>query len=354
MRKSTRHLFSFALTNFCLMLELPPAFAQLQATATRIKDLVEIRGVRSNPLVGYGLVIGLGGTGDSRQSLATNKAVANVLTRLGATVEAKDVPTRNTAAVLVIAELPSFARIGDRLDLRISSIGDAKSLEGGTLIMTPLSAADSNVYAVAQGPISQGTSMAGVEGGQGNSSTAPKTVAISRSATVEREFPSTFVVNGAIELSLRNADFTTASRIAQVINETYGDYLADPQNSGLIKVRLPSHTMGNPSHNPVTFVSAIEQIVVNADTRAYVVINERTGTIISGDNVHILPVAISHGGLQIKVNKETKRIGQIEGTATVGELVKALSSMGAGPKDLVSILQSLDAAKALKADLKIL
>jgi flagellar P-ring protein FlgI len=333
---------------------VPSALAELTGTATRIKDLVEMRGVRSNPLVGYGLIVGLSGTGDSKQSLATNKAVANVLNRLGAQVDPKDVPTRNTAAVLVTAELPAFARIGDKLDLRISSIGDAKSLEGGTLVLTPLTAADSNVYAVAQGPISQGTSMAGAEGGQGNTSSAPKTVAISKSGTVEREFASTFVVNGCIELSLRNADFTTAARIAQVINETYGDYLAEPLNSGLVKVRLPSIVLGNPSHNPVSFVSAIEQITVNSDSRAYVVINERTGTIISGDNVKILPVAISHGGLQIKVNKETKRIGQIDGTATVGELVKALSALGAGPKDLVSILQSLEAAKALNAELKIM
>ena len=344
----------FSATLAILFSSFSVSFAQNPATAVRIKDLVEMRGVRSNPLVGYGLVIGLPGSGDSKQSLATNKAVGNLLNRLGAAVDPKDVPTRNTAAVLVTAELPPFARIGDHLDLRISSIGDAKSLEGGTLVLTPLSAADGNVYAVAQGAISQGTSMAGAEGGQGNKSSAPKTIAVSKSGTVEREFQSTFIVNGALELSLRNADFTTASRIAQVINETYGEFLADPQNAGLVRVRLPTSAHGNPSHNPVSFVSSVEQITVQADSRAYVVINERTGTIISGDNVRILPVAISHGGLQIRVNKELKRIGQIEGTATVGDLVKALSALGAGPKDLVSILQSLEAAKALKAEIRTL
>jgi flagellar P-ring protein precursor FlgI len=324
----------------------------------RLKDLVEVRGVRSNPLVGLGLVVGLPGTGDSRQSLTTNKQVSHLLTRLGSRAGLSEVTTRNVAAVVVSAELPPFARVGDRVDIRISSVGDAASLEGGTLILTPLSAADDRVYAVAQGAVSMGTSMAGAAGGGGNgggnSSLAPKTVALAKAATVEREFAASFVSAGTLELSLRNADFTTASRVAKVINETFGAFLADPVNAGLVKVRLPSSTRDNPSFTPVAFMATLEQLRVEPDTRAIVVINERTGTIISGASVTLSPVAISHGQLEILVGEEKVRVTQLPQSATVGELVRALGALGAGPKDLVSILQSLEAAKALKADLRIL
>jgi flagellar P-ring protein precursor FlgI len=327
----------------------------------RIKDLVEIRGVRSNPLVGLGLVVGLPGSGDSRQSLTTNKQVSNLLTRLGSKSGLQDVTTKNVAAVVVSAELPAFARVGDRLDIRISSIGDATSLEGGTLILTPLAAADTQVYAVAQGSVSMGTAMAGAAGGGGGGGSgagqAPKTVGLARSATVEREFASAFVSAGVLELSLRNADFTTASRIGKVINETFGAFLADPVNAGLVKVKLPPTTYGNPSFTPVAFVAQLEQLRVEPDTRALVVVNERTGTIIAGGGVAISPVAISHGQLEILVESRplrTSRVTELPRAATVGELVKALGALGAGPKDLVSILQTLEAAKALKADLKIL
>lgn len=337
------------------------ALAQDASGPVRIKDLVEIRGVRSNPLVGLGLVVGLPGTGDSRQSLATNKQVANLLSRLGSKSGLQDVATQNVAAVVVSAELPPFARIGDRVDIRISSIGDASSLEGGTLILTPLSAADAQVYAVAQGPVSLGSSLAGASGGGGSggggAGQAPKTVGLARSATVEREFASSFVSAGTLELSLRNADFTTASRIGKVINETFGAFLADPVNAGLVKVKLPATAQGNPSFTPVAFVAQLEQLRVEPDTRAVVVVNERTGTIIAGGGVAISPVAISHGQLEILVENKpprTSRVGELPGTATVGDLVKALGALGAGPKDLVSILQTLEAAKALKADLKIL
>ena len=328
------------------------------AGPVRIKDLVEIRGVRSNPLVGLGLVVGLPGTGDSKQSLATNKQVSNLLTRLGSKAELKDVTTRNVAVVIVSAELPAFARVGDRIDIRISSVGDSASLEGGTLILTPLSAADARVYAVAQGAVSMGTAMAGSSGGGGGGSSggslAPKTVGLAKSAIVEREFAATFVSAGTVELSLRNADFTTASRITKVVNETFGEFLADPVNAGLVKVRLPATAQGNPSFTPVAFVSQLEQLRVEPDTRALVVVNERTGTIIAGASVSISPVAISHGQLEILVEDEAKKVTGLPRAATVGELVRALGALGAGPKDLVSILQTLEAAKALKADLRIL
>ncbi|MFZ9521613.1 MAG: flagellar basal body P-ring protein FlgI [Silvanigrellaceae bacterium] len=324
--------------------------------SVRLKDLVEFRGVRSNPLVGLGLVVGLPGTGDSKASLATNKSAANLLSRLGSQVKANEVVTKNIAAVVVTAELPAFARIGDRLDIKIAAVGDSSSLEGGTLLMTTLGAADGQTYAVAQGPVSMGVAMTGAQGGGGgnNSNTSPKTVGISQSATVEREFPATFISNGHIELSLKNADFTTAHRVTHAINTKFNEFLATPQNSGLIRVRLPDQARGNESFTPVDFMAVLEQIKVEPDGRAVVVINERTGTIISGAQVTILPVAISHGSLEITIKDETRFVNKIPKSTTVGELVRALNELGAGPKDLVSILQALDAAHALKAQLKLM
>jgi flagellar P-ring protein precursor FlgI len=323
--------------------------------ATRIKDLAEIRGVRANQLVGLGLVVGLPGTGDSKASLATNKAVANMLSRLGQTVSANEVITKNIAAVVVTSDLPPFARIGDRLAVRISSIGDAASLEGGTLLLTPLSAADDQVYAVAQGSVSSGNAMAGIQGGAGGAKNeAPKTVAMAGGATVEREFDQAFVHEGKLELSLKQSDFTTATRVSQAINEYFGEFIADAENAGLIRVRVPVSAQGNKSFPPVAFVAALEQIRVEPDSRALVIVNERTGTVISGTNVSIGPIAISHGNLEIVVQKKSGYVGAVPATTTVGDLVGALNALGAGPKDLIAILQALDAAKALRAELKML
>ena len=325
-------------------------------SAVRLKDLVRFRGVRSNPLVGLGLVIGLSGTGDSKQNLATNKAAAQLLSRLGAQVNPNEVVTRNIAAVVVTADLPPFARIGDKVDIRVSAVGDSASLAGGTLLLTPLSAADGQVYAVAQGPLSLGTAMTGAQGGGGanNRSTAPQTIAISQNATVEREFKSSFIHNGHVELSLNAADFTTAHRITHAINSKLNEFIASPLNSGLVKVRLPQQSIGSPSFTPVDFMAVLEQIRVEPDSKAVVVINERTGTIISGSNVTVMPVAISHGNLEIIVNEQAKFVNKIPNTTTVGDLVRALNELGAGPKDLVSILQALDAAHALQAQLHLM
>ena len=325
--------------------------------SVRLKDLVEIRGVRSNQLTGFGLVIGLPGTGDSKQSLATNKAAANMLNRLGAQVKLNEVTTRNIASVIVTADLPAFARNGDRIDMRLSSVGDAQSLEGGTLLLTPLSGADELIYAVAQGAISQGTSMAGSQGGAGgagNKSSAPKTIAVAKGATVEREFESTYMQNGFLELSLRNADFTTAHRVVKAVNEVFGEFIAEAKNSGLIKVKLPTIAQSNQSYTPVSFVAALEQITVEPDSRALVIVNERTGTIVSGAHVVVSAVAISHGNLQILIDDQVNMVGQIPTSTSVGDLVAALNALGAGPKDLVAILQALEAAKALKAELRIM
>lgn len=326
----------------------------ISSQTVRLKDLVEIRGVRANQLQGIGLVVGLPGTGDSKASLATNKSVTNLINRLGISVKQNEVTTGNVAVVVVTAELPPFARVGDKIDIRISSVGDAASLEGGTLLLTPLSAADDQIYVVAQGSISQGNGMAGNQGGGSARSTAPKTVALSNGATVEREFAQSYIHNGVIELSLRNADFTTASRVARTINETFNEFIADAVNSGLVKVKLPVIAMQNRSYSPVSFVSALEQLKVEPDTRALVVINERTGTVISGGDVVVSEVAISHGNLEINVKNTKKMVGEIPTTTTVSALVRALNDLGAGPRDLIAILQALEAAKALKAELKLM
>lgn len=325
----------------------------------RLKELVEIRGVRSNDLSGLGVVVGLQGTGDSKASIATNTVAADVLSRLGVPVTQEQVITKNIAIVIVTTMLPPFARVGDKLNIRISSIGDAQSLEGGTLLRTAISAADGQVYAIAQGSISQGTAMTGSSGGVGQGgggqSAIPKTVAHANIGIVEKEFLSTFINNNNIELSLKNADFTTASRVAKTLNDTFGEFIANPINSGLISVKIPNKvTRNNPSFNPVTFMSALEQIKVTPDSAAVVVVNERTGTIISGHNVMIEPVAISHGRLEIQIGKKNGKVAEIPASTSIGELVRALNTLGAGPKDLVSILQALEVAKALKAELKLM
>jgi flagellar P-ring protein precursor FlgI len=332
-------------------------FAESQDLAVRIKDLVEIRGVRSNQLTGLGIVVGLPGTGDSKASIATNKAASLLITRLGIKVTPAEVTTKNMAVVVVTANLPPFARVGDKLDLRISSIGDAASLEGGTLLLTTLSAADDQVYATAQGSISQGTSMAGASGGggQSNQGSTPKTVSLANAGVVEKEFVATFVKNNSVELSLRNEDFTTANRVSLALNDYFGEFVATAVNAKLIKVTLPTTvTKNNKSFDAVAFMSALEQIKVTPDSLAIVVINERTGTIISGNNVIISPVAISHGNLDIQIGKKSNKVTEFGATTTVGDLVKTLNGLGAGPKDIVSIIQSLEAAKALKAQIKLM
>ena len=316
----------------------------------RIKDIARIQGVRSNQLVGYGLVVGLQGSGDSPSSLSTSKSAANLLTRLGSLVTPDQVSTKNIASVIVTAELPPFAKIGDRIQVRISSVGDAKSLSGGSLILTPLRAADNETYAIAQGHISLGAALAGASGGAASESNI-KTIALSEGGTVEKEFASGFIQKGQINLSLKEADFTTASRVAQSINLFYGSFLATALNAAHVQVKVPTDVYENASFQLVDFVAALEQIRLTPDRRAKVVINERTGTIIMGSEVRIAPVAISHGFLEIEIEDSKGRIGNIKGGNSLGELVRSLNALGTGPKDLVSILQALSKSGALSADL---
>lgn len=323
----------------------------LNADETRLKDLVNIKGVRSNYLIGYGLVTGLAGTGDSPKSLFTRKAVANMLTRLGIGARKEDVSTGNLASVVVTADLPPFSRNGDQLDIRISATGDSKSLAGGTLLRTPLTAGNGEIYAVAQGPI--------VIGKLNDSSAAILTVArVPQGAMVERDFIPRIVDDGSITVILKKPDFTTNYRIVQAVNGAFRGFYAKSLDLNTIAVRLP------PAYKDQTvdFIAKLEELKITADTRAVVVLNERTGTVVLGDDISLSPVTIAHGDLSIKVEGTTSSNGKAaKGAdtsivrvkkATIGGLVETLNALGVKPQDLVGILQAMHAAGALKGDLE--
>ncbi|MGC9453820.1 MAG: flagellar basal body P-ring protein FlgI [Phycisphaerae bacterium] len=343
--------------------------------AERIKDICDIQGVRSNPLWGYGLVVGLNGTGDDAET--SRRALTNILRRSGLRLDPDDVSSKNIASVIVTTELPAFGRRGAELDVTVSAIGSASSLQGGTLLMTPLVGADGQVYAVAQGPISIGGFSA--EGDQASIRKNHPTVGrIPSGATIEREELATFVENQHITLQLRNPDFSTADRIASVINEHHSDIAYAP-DAGTIRIGLPE---GLTRRDLSRFVDSITSLEVEVDTPARVVINERTGTIIVGQNVGLSTVAISHGNLSI-ITRERDYVSQPEpfsetGETTtvrrtdidaveeagplqviprqvsVSELARALNAMGATPRDLIAIFEALREAGALQAKLEIM
>jgi flagellar P-ring protein precursor FlgI len=321
-----------------------------EARPARLKDLVNVRGVRSNFLNGFGLVVGLKATGDSKKSLATNRAIATMLTRMGMKTAAEEVVSGNMAAVLVTAELPPFARSGETIDLKVSAVGDARSLAGGTLIMTPLRAGDGEVYAVGQGAV-----VVGQASGNG-----PQVLTVARvpgGAMVERDFSPQIAAKGALTLTLDNPDFTTASRIAETINTKLKGFYADARDVSTVQVMVP------PTYQArvVDFMAELEAMTVEADTRAVVVLNERTGTVVMGSSVVLGPVAVAHGDLSIRIGDDKKggKGGQEKslvtlGASTVGDLVDAMNALGVKPADLVGILQAIHAAGALQAELKFL
>lgn len=321
--------------------------AKLFAEASRIKDLINIKGNRTNELMGFGLVVGLNGTGDSPASVSTSKAMQSLLSRLGSEVQQDQLLTQSSAAVVVTADLPAFSRVGDRIDVKVSILGDAASLAGGTLLMTPMKAGDGNVYSVAQGPI-----VIGQADGVGARSL---TVAhVPQGGQIEKDFTPGFIKDGVIELSLKQPDFTTNTRVTREINQHFKGFFASSKNPSLITIKIPDRYISN----PVDFISEMETLKVKPDQKAVVVLNERTGTIVMGGDVKIAKVMISHDGLSLAVgggNQQGKEesVVPIEGP-TVSELVRSLNAMGVKPKDLVSILQSIYASGALKAELKYL
>jgi flagellar P-ring protein precursor FlgI len=354
----------------------------LPAQAARIKDIASLTGVRSNSLIGYGLITGLNGTGDDmKKSVFTLQAIYNLMIRNGITVNPdnmRNIKLKNVAAVMVIADLPPFAKPGSTIDVQVSSIGDAKSISGGTLIMTPLKGADGNVYAVAQGPLTNGAFSYGGKAAkvQKNHPTAGR---IANGATIENTVPVDLGVAGQLNYQLDNADFTTASNISQAVNQLYGPDTAFPTDSGSVAISVPQIFQDH----MVQFISSIETIEVDADSVARVVVNERTGTVVMGKNVTLSTVAVSHGNLSLIIDEradvvqpnpfafgqtvETPRtdisLVEEEGQLTVlnmkkdvniGDVVSALNAIGATPRDLIAILQAIKASGSMQGELVIL
>jgi flagellar P-ring protein precursor FlgI len=351
-----------------------PAFAAVQAT-TRIKDIAKVQGVRSNQLVGYGLVVGLAGTGDSNKSTYTIQSITSMLKNFGVVVSAGQLQPKNVAAVMVTAQLPPFVKSGDTIDITVSSMGDAKSLQGGTLLQTPLKAANGAIYAVGQGPMSIG-GFSVSSGGSSQQKNFPTVASIPGGAIVERDVQTKIDDNGNIALALNQPDFTTANRITTAINRQFGS-IAASRDAGTVSIRVPDEY----SANLVGFIASIEELYVTPDNIAKVVINERTGTVVMGGNVTIDEVAVAQGGLTVKITKTTdvsqppplsggsttvtdnKTIDVKEqpanlivlpATANVSDVVNALNAVGATPRDIIAILQSMKAAGALHAELQLI
>lgn len=320
--------------------------------AARIKDVAAVKGVRENILIGYGIVVGLKGTGDSSAEV-TSQSLGRLFNKLGLDTQgAGGVKSKNAAAVIVTAKLPPFARAGTKIDVTVSSIGDAASLEGGTLIVTPLRAGDQNVYAVAQGPVSIG---ALADGGGKVFPTVGRLVA---GATVEKDVENQFAQKRAIRLSLMNPDFTTAARMSAKIDAEFGGKYATARDGATIDIVVPFNYEGR----LVEFMSVLEGLEFYADQKAKVVLNERTGTVVMGERLTLLPVALSHGDLAISVSSPggaagkpaNERVIELKNSANVSDLVKALNTLGVAPKDLTAIFQALKANGSLQAELEIL
>ncbi len=370
--KCSRRLSLATLTVLLLL-----AVSSGTASAARIKDIAFFKGVRPNQLVGYGIVVGLNGTGDSDQTKFTVQSIVNMLERMGVHVSAKEVKVKNVATVMVTAQLPAFAKAGSKLDALVSSLGDAKSLQGGTLLMTQLTGVDGQVYAVCQGPMSVGGFSVGGAAGGGVQKNHPTVGMIAAGATVERELSYNLGAQQEIIINLYRPDFTTVTRMGAAINKSMDMTIAQPVDANTVRVTVPDAVAGD----IVQFMARLEAIDVSPDVVARVVLNEKTGTVVMGENVRISRVAISHGNLSIQI-KEKQQVSQPaplstgqtvvtpesdvsvqEGSAklvmlqegtTLGEVVQALNAIGVTPRDLIVILQALRAAGALQADLEII
>ena len=345
------------------------------AAAARLKDLVSVEGVRENQLIGYSVVVGLAGTGDSQQTVFSNQSLTNILARMGITVSPSSIRVKNTAAVMVTATLPSFAQPGLHIDCTAAAVGDATNLQGGILLLTSLRGSDGQVYAVAQGPVVTGGFIA--RGGASSQTVNHPTVGRSpEGAIVERPAPS-LAPKGIVRLQLRASDFTTATRIAAAINKDLGGAAARAEHAGLVSVTIPADFASHTAE----FISGLEKLDVEADQAARVIINERTGTIVLGRDVRIAPVAILHGNLNIEIQtdfvtsqpaplsqgatqvtpqttvtatQEKARNVVLKQGATVEELVRALAAIGSTPRDVIAILQSLESAGALQAQIEVI
>lgn len=360
----------------CLTLLLITIFLPLSSFSApiRIKDIVNIEGVRGNDLVGYGLVVGLNGSGDSlKNSPFTEEIMANLLERLGVNIAGENTRPKNVAAVIVTASLPPFSRNGSQIDVNVAAIGDAKSLLGGTLVMTPLNAADGEVYAVAQGAVLSGGAEATGEAASVVLG-VPTTGTIPSGARVEREVGFSFSEMKTIKLALRSPDFTTAARIEAAINNDFNAGLANLIDSGTVVVELSQLGIVNPAR----LIGRIESIKIEPESIARVVVDHKSGTIVLGDDVRISRVAISQGNLSLRVRESPLTsqpnpftfgetivlprtqaeithepgtgLAEVSGEASLSEVVAGLNSLGVKPRDLIDILKSIHTAGALHAD----
>ncbi len=369
MRHHMRHVF---LSIFLFFLLVVPS----SALATRIKDIAKLEGVRSNQLVGYGLVIGLDGSGDSASTQFTVQSLVNMMERLGVTVDRSAVKVDNVAAVIVTAKLPPFSKPGSGIDVSVSSIGDADSLVGGTLMMTPLKGPDGNVYAVAQGPLVVGALAFGGDGAKVQKN-HPTVGRIPGGALVEREVSLPLADLKQMTYRLNQSDFTTVIRMTQAINDRFGAGVASARDGGSLDVEVPGEYVGR----IVDFAAALEVLEVVPDTGARIVVNEKTGTIVMGEDVRIATIAVSHGNLSliisesalvsqpepfgdgetvvvpetsIEVSEDSGNLVVLSRGVSISEVATALNAIGATPRDLIAIFQAIKAAGALHAELVIL
>lgn len=366
-------LFLFSLLSFvCVTFVLAVGHVH----AVRIKDLGYIGGVRPNQLIGYGLVVGLDGTGDKSNTVFTNQSLTNMLDKMGVRVDAKSIKVNNVAAVMVTADLQPFASIGNKIDALVSSIGDAKSLQGGVLLFTTLKGADGEVYAVAQGAVVVGGFLAAGQGAQvqKNHLTVGRVV---NGTTIEKEIKGPVISSESVTISLKTPDFTTAGRITEKINESFGG-AATARDGGTIVLAVPNQYRAD----VVKFISLVEGMNVTPDRYSKVVVNERTGTVVIGENLTLSTVAISHGNITVQIKEEAKvsqalpfaqggetvatpetrmrveeekgRFFMMDGGVTIRELVAALNALGISARDIISVLQAIKAAGALQAELEVL
>jgi flagellar P-ring protein FlgI len=324
-------------------------YSPAKPKTSRLKDIVTVKGVRSNPIIGYGLVIGLNGTGDGGGEIVNN-SLKRMFQKLGLNPQ-KEISSKNVASVIVTAKLPPFSRIGQRIDITISSIGDASSLAGGTLLVTPLKAGDGNIYAVANGPLSIG----GLEKG----SKFPTTGKIPSGATIEKELKFNFDKKTSLRLSLRHPDFTTAARVEKVINQELGGKFATSRDATTVDLIIPIHYQ----RKVVQLMAIVENFRIHTDNKAKIIINERTGTIVVGGEIQLKPVAISHGDLTIEIKADgggggnedkPSRLYYMDNKTTLNELVKGLNAFGATPEDLISIFQILKKNGSLIGDIELI
>jgi len=386
------------------MVLLGIVFLASSVHAARLKDIAAFKGIRNNQLIGYGLVVGLDGTGDGSNTEFTIRSIANMLERMGVHIEPgriSQIKLKNVAAVTVTATLPPFSRIGNRIDVTVSSIGDAKSLQGGTLLLTPLKGVDQQVYALAQGPIVTGGFAASGASGTGVQKNHPTVGRISKGALIEKEVSVSLDGRKEITLCLFNPDFTTSEKIKEQINRLMNGAYAKCVDSGTLTIKIPVDFQNNVAE----WIASLEKLEVAPDTVAKIVLNEKTGTVVLGEHVQISTVAVAHGNLSIQIKERlavsqplpfapppsgggtTTAVPPGEGTGTImtpggatvvtpetsvsvkeeggslmvvpygvslGEVIRALNAIGASPRDLISILQSIKAAGALQADLEII